>query len=88
LISADSCGVKVTITGAQHDCDNRSYATAEPAIVSMCEQLGQPPNRPASGKLMLRIPPNVHARALRSAELAGTRLNRWAAKVLDEASMK
>jgi predicted HicB family RNase H-like nuclease len=54
----------------------------------MCEQLGQPPNRPASGKLMLRIPPDGHARALRSAELAGTRLNQWAAKVLDEASTK
>jgi predicted HicB family RNase H-like nuclease len=56
--------------------------------LSMCEQLGQPPDRPASGKLMLRIPPEVHAKALRSAELAGTSLNQWAAKVLEEASTK
>jgi predicted HicB family RNase H-like nuclease len=74
--------------GAQYDCANRSYAIAETVIVSTCEQLGQPPDRPASGKLMLRIPPDVHARALRSAELAGTSLNQWAAKVLDEASTK
>jgi predicted HicB family RNase H-like nuclease len=54
----------------------------------MSEKLGQPPDRPASGKLMLRIPPDAHARALRSAKLAGTRLNQGAAKVLDEASLK
>jgi predicted HicB family RNase H-like nuclease len=81
-------GVESAVTGAHHDCADRLQTIAETAIVSMCEQLGQPPNHPAGGKLMLRIPPDGHARALRSAELAGTRLNQWAAKVLDEASTK
>jgi predicted HicB family RNase H-like nuclease len=49
---------------------------------------GNRPTVPASGKLMLRIPPEVHSKALRSAELAGTSLNQWAATVLEEASTK
>ncbi len=56
--------------------------------LSLCDQLGEPADRPTSGKLMLRIPPEIHAKALRSAELAGTSLNQWAAKVLEEASTK
>ena len=51
-----------------------------------CEKLGQAPERPASGKLMLRVPPAVHASALRAAELAGKSLNQWATQVLSEAA--
>lgn len=53
-----------------------------------CEKLGQAPERPASGKLMLRVPPAVHASALRAAELAGKSLNQWATQVLSEAARR
>ena len=53
-----------------------------------CEKLGQQPERPASGKLMLRVPPSVHASALRAAELAGKSLNQWATKVLSDAASR
>ena len=51
-----------------------------------CAKLGKPPEKPASGKLMLRIPPEVHGAALVAAQAAGTSLNQWAAKVLGEAA--
>lgn len=51
-----------------------------------CAQLGQTPDKPASGKLMLRVPPEVHQGALRAAELAGTSLNQWATEVLRQAA--
>ena len=51
-----------------------------------CEKLGQSPDKPASGQMMLRIPPQTHAAALRSAELEGISLNKWAAKVIEEAA--
>lgn len=54
--------------------------------LAACETLGQTPERPASGKLMLRVPPETHAAALRSAELAGKSLNQWAAEVLARAA--
>ena len=52
-----------------------------------CQKLGQRPERPASGKLMLRVPPAVHAGALRSAELEGLSLNQWATQVLSAAAL-
>ena len=54
--------------------------------VTACEKLGQTPNKPASGKLMLRVPPAVHSAALTAAHAAGTSLNQWATRVLSEAA--
>ena len=51
-----------------------------------CAKIGKSPEKPASGKLMLRIPPEVHGAALIAAQAAGTSLNQWAAKVLAEAA--
>lgn len=51
-----------------------------------CTDSGREPTKPASGRLMLRIPPDVHGAALVAAQAAGTSLNQWAAKVLAEAA--
>jgi predicted HicB family RNase H-like nuclease len=53
--------------------------------LAACEKLGQSPERPASGKMMLRVPPEVHAAALRASELSGKSLNQWATEVLRNA---
>ena len=54
--------------------------------IAACKELGQSPDRPASGKLMLRIPTETHAAALRAAELAGKSLNQWAGDTLRHAA--
>ena len=54
--------------------------------LSACAKLGQEPNKPASGKLMLRIPQEVHHAALVAAGASGKSLNQWAAEVLDKAA--
>lgn len=51
-----------------------------------CQQIGKDPQKPYSGKMMFRVAPEVHARAALAAELAGTSLNQWAEKALDEAA--
>jgi len=51
-----------------------------------CEKIGKPPQKPASGKLMLRVPPEVHGAALIAAQAAGKSLNQWAAEVLATAA--
>lgn len=51
-----------------------------------CAESGREPIKPASGKLMLRIPPEVHGAALAAAQAAGASLNQWAAKALAEAA--
>ncbi len=56
--------------------------------VSACETLGSIPEKPASGKLMLRVTPAVHAAALKAAARSGTSLNKWAEQALRLASRK
>jgi len=54
--------------------------------LATCEKIGRPPQKPYSGKLMLRVPPEVHARAAMMAKAQGMSLNQWAAEVLSKAS--
>ncbi|MFK5926957.1 MAG: type II toxin-antitoxin system HicB family antitoxin [Desulfuromusa sp.] len=54
--------------------------------LAACEQLGQQPNKPYSGNLMLRIPTEVHAAVASAAETSGKSINQWATTVLDKAS--
>ena len=56
--------------------------------ISACEQLGSAPEKPASGRLMLRVAPNVHAAALKAAARGGMSLNKWAEQALSAASRK
>ena len=51
-----------------------------------CNELGQKPNKPYSGNLMLRIPSEIHAAVASAAEASGKSINQWAAKALDRAS--
>ncbi|GAA3991187.1 type II toxin-antitoxin system HicB family antitoxin [Comamonas faecalis] len=51
-----------------------------------CARTGAEPLKPASGKLMLRVAPEVHSAALIAAQAAGVSLNQWAARVLSQAA--
>lgn len=50
-----------------------------------CKKDGVAPEKPASGRLLLRVPPEVHGRALVAAQAAGKSLNQWATEVLQHA---
>ena len=52
------------------------------------KQLGSEPEKPASGKVMLRIAPEVHAAALKAAARSGTSLNKWAEGALGKAARR
>ncbi len=62
------------------------FAAAINHYVADCKAMGRKPERPASGKLMLRIAPEIHAKALVTARASGKSLNQWAAEVLAKAS--
>jgi predicted HicB family RNase H-like nuclease len=51
-----------------------------------CAKTGRQPEKPASGKLMLRIRPEVHAAVGVAARAAGKSINQWADEVLERAS--
>lgn len=62
------------------------FETAIEDFLRDCKEQGVRPEKPASGKLMLRMPPEVHGAALIAAQAAGKSLNQWATEVLKEAS--
>lgn len=59
-----------------------AFVEAVDDYLAACDKLGRVPQKPYSGKLMLRIPPEVHAHAAMMAEAHGKSLNQWAADVL------
>ncbi len=64
------------------------HAAFEEAVddyLETCEKVGKSPEKPSSGKLMLRVPPEVHSAALVAAQSSGMSLNQWATNVLKDA---
>lgn len=64
------------------------FHTVVDDYIAACEALGSEPERPASGRLMLRVSPEVHAASLKAAALSGTSLNRWAEQALKAATRR
>ena len=63
-----------------------AFEEAVDDYLETCSKVGKPPQKPASGKMMLRVPPEVHRAALVAAQAAGTSLNQWAAQVLQQSA--
>ena len=63
-----------------------AFEEAVDDYISTCERLGRAPQKPYSGKLMLRVPPEIHARAAMMAQAHGLSINQWASDVLAHAS--
>ena len=63
----------------------RQFRIAVDDYVADCLERDLKPQKPASGKLMLRVPPEVHGRALVVSQAAGKSLNQWATDVLQHA---
>ena len=51
-----------------------------------CKAANRQPEKPASGKIMLRVPPEVHAAVTIAAQAAGKSLNQWATEALEHAA--
>ena len=63
-----------------------AFSEAVDDYLATCAKTGRAPQKAYSGKLMLRVPPEVHARAAMMAEAHGLSINQWAADVLSKAS--
>lgn len=63
-----------------------AFEEAVDDYLETCARIGKAPQQPASGKMMLRVAPEVHSAALMAAQVAGVSLNQWAARVLGEAA--
>lgn len=66
----------------------RDFRHAIEHYLAVCAKRAEQPDKPYSGKLMLRVPPDVHAAAAIAAEAKGESLNQWATQVLRLAARK
>jgi predicted HicB family RNase H-like nuclease len=64
----------------------QAFEAAVDEFLADCEEQGVKPEKPASGKLMLRVSPEIHGAALVAAQASGKSLNQWASEVLQEAA--
>ncbi len=63
-----------------------AFSGAIEDFLADCKEQGVKPEKTASGKLMLRVPPEVHGAALVAAQASGKSLNQWATEVIQNAS--
>ena len=81
-------GIRTTISfhGATVAQLRRRFDAAVRDYLADCRQRGLRPEKPVSGKVLLRLPPEVHGAALVAAKAAGKSLNQWATEVLQDAT--
>ena len=70
-----------TVTDLRHE-----FEVAIEDFLNDCKEQGVKPEKPASGKLMLRVSPEIHGAALVAAQASGKSLNQWATEVLQSAA--
>jgi predicted HicB family RNase H-like nuclease len=59
-----------------------AFVEAVDDYLETCEKINRSPQKPYSGNLMLRVPPEVHARIALAAEVSGKSINQWATDTL------
>ncbi|MBK1701901.1 type II toxin-antitoxin system HicB family antitoxin [Thiococcus pfennigii] len=65
-----------------------NFHEAVERCLEISERTGRPPQRPYSGKLMLRVSPEIHAAVATAAQVQGKSIDRWAADVRTEAGIE
>ena len=72
------------IVGFHADTTSELQEAFEEAVedyLKTCQRLNKPPQKPYSGNLRLRIPPDIHVAIARAAEASGKDLDQWASDI-------
>ena len=73
----------VTFQGTSIDEIEEAFRDSVDDYLDFCIELGETPDRPFTGRFMLRLPPKLHRKVYVSAARAGKSLNQWIADQLD-----
>lgn len=75
----------VTFHGDSVDDVRKAFQESVDFYLESCRERGEEPNRTYSGKLLLRLPSEVHAAIARAAEADKQSINQWAVEHLSKA---
>ena len=76
----------ITFQGTSVEDLTQAFRDSVDDYLEFCQLRGEEPDKPFSGRLMLRVPPTLHRRVYAQAKKAGKSLNQWIVEKLKEAS--
>ena len=76
----------ITFQGRSVDELHDAFAESVEDYLEFCAERGETPEKPLSGKFVLRVPPKLHQHIADAAAREGKSLNAWARDVLEWAS--
>jgi len=81
LFHGEVLGLKdvITFQGTEVNELEQAFRESVDDYLDFCQQRGEAPEKPYSGRLMLRLPPTLHRQAHLQAEAEGKSLNQWIA---------
>ncbi len=87
IFHGDVINIKDTIT-FEADCVadlRKEFRVSVDEYIKFCEELGEEPSKPFSGKFVLRLDPNLHREVAVKATLEDKSLNGWIVEKLEAA---
>ena len=67
----------ITFQGKTVDEIKQAFRDSVEDYLDYCAKLGQTPEKPFTGKFMLRIPPDLHRKVYVAAKQSGESINAW-----------
>ena len=88
LLHGEVAGLRdvVTFQGRSVDEVQAAFEASVDDYLAFCASRGEAPERAVSGRVTLRMPPNLHQRVAVRARHEGKSLNQWIADALDRAA--
>lgn len=74
---------RILFEGESVDELENAFRGAVDDYLETCAARGKEPQKPYSGRMMLRITPERHAKAALAAELSGLSLTKWVERAID-----
>ena len=74
----------ITFQGKSVNELKRALKESVDDYLQFCRERGEEPDRPFSGKFIVRVPPEVHREAFLKAKSAGKSLNAWVTEKIKE----
>ena len=73
----------ITFEGTTFAEVEQAFQESVDDYLAFCAERGEPPDRPYSGRIPLRVSPEMHRRAAMHAQSEGLSLNQWIARRIE-----